>query len=549
MRCIAVIFLSFFLVGSINSQNFSRKDSLRGNLTSLRTCYDVIFYDLILTLDEKNKSIINSSNSIHFQAKENFNKIQIDLAQNMQINKIEFLSQALKFERDFDAVYIYFPKQIQKNEVHKIKVFYEGNPKIAKNPPWDGGFSWKHDKNNNPWISVSCQGTGASTWWPCKDHQSDEPDSMQITGVVRSSLQFISNGNLRNQHEYFSEVLNSNVIESCWFVSYPINNYNVTLYIGDYIQFSDTYVKNKDTLMLDYYVLKNNLIKAKNHFKQVKPMLRCFENYFGKYPYWNDGYALVEAPYLGMEHQSAIAYGNNYLPGYRGNISYIDSLKFDFIILHETGHEWWGNSITTNDIADMWVHEGFCTYAEVLYVECMYGYDKMLSYVNNQKKHVKNDRPIIGKYNLNFKGSSDMYSKGSLMLHTLRNVINNDTSWFKLIKDISIDFRDKNIDGAEIIQYINDRTELDLNKFFQQYLNFRQIPTFQYKLQKHGAHYTLLYKWKAIGGFNMPIKINYGTKNKILYPTSLWQELDLGYFDIETFNVRDDLFFIRVNKM
>ena len=549
MRSFIFLFLSFFLVGSIFSQNFSRKDSLRVNLTSLRTCYDVVFYDLFLNIDENSKSLVGSSNSIHFQAKENFNKIQIDLAQNMQINKIEFLNEDLIFERDFDAVYIYFPMQIKKNEFHKIKVYYEGQPKIAKNPPWDGGFSWKQDENNNPWISVSCQGTGASTWWPCKDHQSDEPDSMQITGVVRSSLQFISNGNLRNQKEYFSEVLNSNIIESSWFVSYPINNYNVTLYIGDYVHFSDIYVKNKDTLMLDYFVLKNNLIKAKNHFKQVKPMLKCFENYFGKYPYWNDGYALVEAPYLEMEHQSAIAYGNNYLAGYRGNISYIDSLKFDFIILHETGHEWWGNSITTNDIADMWVHEGFCTYAEVLYVECMYGYDKMLSYVNNQKKHVKNDRPIIGKYNLNFKGSSDMYSKGSLMLHTLRNVINNDSSWFKLIKNISIDFRDKNIDGSEIIQYINDRTELDLTKFFRQYLNHRQIPTFEYKLQKHGSHYTLLYKWKAIDGFNMPIKINYGTKNKILSPTSLWQELDLGFFDIETFNVRDDLFFIRVNKM
>ena len=548
MRCI-VFFLSFFFINSICAQNFSRKDSLRGNLTSLRTCYDVIFYDLFLNVDENSKSLVGSSNSIHFQAKENFNKIQIDLAQNMQINKIEFLNEDLIFERDFDAVYIYFPKQIKKNEFHKIKVYYEGQPKKAKNPPWDGGFSWKQDKNNNPWISVSCQGTGASTWWPCKDHQSDEPDSMQITGVVRSSLQFISNGNLRNQKEYFSEVLNSNVIESCWFVSYPINNYNVTLYIGDYIHFSDIYVKNKDTLMLDYYVLKNNLAKAKNHFKQVKPMLRCFENYFGKYPYWNDGYALVEAPYLGMEHQSAIAYGNNYLAGYRGNISYIDSLNFDFIILHETGHEWWGNSITTNDIADMWVHEGFCTYSEVLYVECMYGYDKMLSYVNNQKKNVKNDRPIIGKYNLNFKGSSDMYSKGSLMLHTLRNVINKDSSWFKLIKDISIDFKDKNIDGVEIIKYINDRTELDLTKFFKQYLYHRQIPTLEYKLQKHGAHYTLLYKWKAIDGFNMPVKINYGTKDKILSPTSIWQELDLGFFDIETFNVRDDLFFIRVNKM
>ena len=548
MRRIAVLFLSFYLVSSIYSQNFSRKDSLRGNLTSLRTCYDVVFYDLFLNIDENSKSLVGSSNSIHFQAKENFNKIQIDLAQNMQINKIEFLNEDLIFERDFDAVYIYFPKQIKKNEFHKIKVYYEGQPKIAKNPPWDGGFSWKQDKNNNPWISVSCQGTGASTWWPCKDHQSDEPDSMQITGVVRSSLQFISNGTLRNQKEYFSEVLNSNVIESCWFVSYPINNYNVTLYIGDYIHFSDIYVKNKDTLMLDYFVLKNNLIKAKNHFKQVKPMLKCFENYFGKYPFWEDGYSLIESPYLGMEHQSAIAYGNKYMPGYLGNTSYIDDLSFDFIIVHETGHEWWGNSITSFDIADMWIHEGFCTYSEALYVECLYGYQKMLSYVNNQKKNIKNDKPIIGPYNVNQMGSSDMYAKASVMLHTLRSLVDNDDLWFKIIRDINIDFKHNITTTKEMIKYLSLKTNLDLNIFFEQYLNNKEIPQFEYSIEKQGKNVTLICKWNAIEHFNMPIKINTGQDDFWIYPTTEIREIDLGSFDLNSFKIRQDLFLIDIKK-
>ena len=239
--------------------------------------------------------------------------------------------------------------------------------------------------NNNPWIGVSCQGLGASVWWPCKDHQSDEPDSMKITCTTNKSFPIISNGNLMYDSTFINNDNQKSRVAS-WFVSYPINNYNVTLNIGDYINFRDKYISGPDTLDLDYYVLSYNKDKAYKHFEQVKPMLKCFEFYFGPYPFLNDGYALVETSYLGMEHQSAIAYGNNYLPGYNGNTKYISNLDFDFIIVHETGHEWWGNSITSNDIADMWIHEGFCTYSEVLYVECLYGYDKMLEYVNNQKK-------------------------------------------------------------------------------------------------------------------------------------------------------------------
>jgi aminopeptidase N len=277
--------------------------------------------------------------------------------------------------------------------------------------------------------------------------------------------------------------------------------------------------------------------------------MECFENYFGKYPFWNDGYALVETPYLGMEHQSAIAYGNDYLEGYHGNTSHIDGLDFDFIIIHESGHEWWGNSITTNDIADMWVHEGFCTYSEALYVECMHGYDAMLSYVNNQKRSVRNDKAVIGPYHVNKSGSSgDMYFKGSLMLHTLRNLIADDQLWFEIIKGISNDFKYSTIDGQEIIDYINKKSAKNFNNFFNQYLKHKDIPELEYSLERNGRNITLVYKWNAIKNFDMPLLINTGKEDFWIYPKTEVKELDLGSFDRHSFQIRDDLFFIEIKK-
>ena len=541
----SVCFLNIFC--SI-AQEFSRKDSLRGNLTEIRTCYDVTFYDLFVMVDEKELFLDRSYNIIHFNVVSDFNKIQIDLALNMEVMRIEFENGELNFSREFDAVFVDFPRMLKKGEQASIKVWYAGYPREAVNPPWDGGFSWKNDKNGNSWIGVSCQGLGASVWWPCKDHQSDEPDSMRITCMARSPLKIIANGDLRSDTLIWNQYLNSWVNVREWFVSYPINNYNVTLNIGDYVNFSEAYVSGNDTLKMDYYVLQDNLEKAKSHFQQVKPMMECFENYFGKYPFWKDGYALVETSYLGMEHQSAIAYGNDFLPGYHGNTSHIDGLEFDFIIVHESGHEWWGNSITTNDIADMWVHEGFCTYAEVLYVECMYGYDAMLSYVNNQKRSVRNDKPVIGPYHVNKGGSSDMYFKGSLMLHTLRSLIEDDKLWFEIIKGISNDFKYQTIDGQVIINYINEKSGKDFTDFFNQYLKNKEIPEFQYKLQREGRNITLLYRWEAITNFDMPILINTGRKDFWVYPNEQWKEMDLGSFDKYEFRVRDDLLFIDVKK-
>ena len=549
MRYTSLIFLSLIFSFSALSQEFTYSDSLRGNLSEFRSCYDVYYYDLDITVDDYQQKIINSYNNIHIKALSNFQTIQIDLFENLKIHSIQFEHKKLEFQRIHNAVFINFPRIINENEKISFKVLYSGKPRVAVNPPWDGGFSWEKDNNGNSWVGVSCQGLGASSWWPCKDHQSDEPDSMKITSTVRYPLQVISNGKKKSDKTFFSEELQSKANKSSWYVSYPINNYNVTLCIGDYKYFNDIHINNFDTLELDYYVLKYNYNKARDHFQQVNPMLECFEKYFGPYPFYKDGYTLIETPYLGMEHQSAIAYGNNYLPGYNGNKQFIAGLDFDYIIVHETGHEWWGNSITTNDIADMWIHEGFCTYSEVLYVECIYGYDIMLKYVNNQKRSVRNDKPIIGPYNVNKKGSNDMYQKGSLMLHTLRNLIDNDSLWFSIIKGISEEFKYKIVDGIEIINYINEKVDLDLYYFFKQYLNNADIPIFEYKIQKNGRGSTLLYRWNAINDFNMNIKVNIGQKDLWLSPDSEWKEYGLGNNDIKSFNVRDDLFYVNVKKI
>ena len=548
MRFFLFLYLSHITFHTF-SQEFSISDSLRGNLTDVRTCYDVYYYDLALTIDDKNKKIINSRNDIYLTSIQDFETIQIDLFDNLKINSIIFDEKKLNYERSFNAVFIDFPRKIKKGEKLSFRINYEGYPRRAVNPPWDGGFSWELDKNKNAWIGVSCQGLGASSWWPCKDHQSDEPDSMLITSTVRSPLKAISNGNLISESTKYNKELESEANTRSWFVSYPINNYNVTLCIADYFHFTDYYISGKDTLNLDYYVLSYNKQKALKHFQQVKPMLNCFEHYFGPYPFQNDGFSLIETPYLGMEHQSAIAYGNNYLPGYNGNKNFIAGLDFDYIIVHEAGHEWWGNSITTNDIADMWIHEGFCTYSEVLYVECIYGYQKMIEYIQNQKRFVRNDKPIVGPYGVNKKGSSDMYQKGSLMLHTLRNLLDNDELWFSLIKGISNDFKYKIVDGVDIINYITNKCNLNLDSFFDQYLHTSKIPILEYKIQKEGREYVLLCRWDAINNFDMKLLVNNGKEDIWIFPESEWKEFTLGNFDIKNFSIRDDLFYIDTKKV
>ncbi len=448
-----------------DKRKFTLADTLRGSLRPERTCYDVTYYELNIRVDTANQSITGSSR-IEFNTLQNFQTLQIDLYENMKIVNITSAGAELKYRREFNAVFVEMPQVMKKGTHGELTVNYYGKPTIAKRPPWDGGFTWSHDKNGKLWLGVSCEGMGASLWWPNKDYLGDEPDSMRIIGTIPNGLSLVCNGNEEK------EVHNADSTTTFyWKVSYPINNYNVTLNIGDYVHFSDTSVADDGSkLPMDYYVLSYNLDKAKEHFRQAKPMMKCYEHYLGKYPFWRDGYALVETPYLGMEHQGAIAYGNKYLTGYSGFDYSRMGLDFDYIIIHETAHEWWGNSVSCYDLADMWIHEGFATYTESIYVECLYGTDTALKYINAKKNEISNKAPIQGIYGVNQDGSGDMYSKGSLFLNTLRHIVNNDAKWWSIIKCMSdTTFKYKNIGYQDVVDYFNHKTGMDLSAIFDQY--------------------------------------------------------------------------------
>ena len=527
------------------AQEFGRSDSLRGYLSPLRSCYDVTYYHLDINVDPEEK-FIKGYTEIHFNALESFQIFQNDLFENMNISQIIYKEKELDFTREFNAVFVDFKDTIELNTQAFITVFYDGYPREAINAPWDGGFSWKKDKNDKDWIGVSCQGLGASSWWPNKDHQSDEPDSMLISCQIPYGLTCVSNGNLR-LHDLRKSTMHFNTFH--WFVSYPINNYDVSVNIGDYVHFGDKFISQSDTLSLDYYVLSYNEDKARKQFEQVKPMLRCFEEYLGPYPFFNDGYALIETPYLGMEHQSGIAYGNDYKPGYKGNTDFIAGLDFDYIIIHETGHEWWGNSITANDISDMWIQETFCTYSEVLYVECIYGYDAMIKYVKNQMSMARNARPIVGVPDVHSKGSSDMYAKGSAVMHTVRSLVENDSLWFDLIKTMTNHFKYQTIDGRDVLNYINQKSGKNFDNIFQQYLYNSKLPVFEYYFTGFGRNKKLNYRWKAIESFNMPIKVRLdGNFYKWVYPTSEWQQIRMKGSS-RNFKIAQHLFLIDSKKI
>ena len=531
-----IITLLLFIGSQIFAQTFTVKDSLRGSLLPERTWFDVTYYHLSIELDIETKSI-SGYNDIVFTVLADSTIMQLDLFENLTIDSVIYKGTQCTISRQFGAFFIQLPFHFKIGESKSLRVYYHGNPIVAKNAPWDGGFVWKKDSHGLPWIGVACQGLGASSWWPCKDHLSDEPDSMRITCAVPKELRFVGNGNLE------SDFIEADKRISTWKVSYPINTYNVTLNIANYSHLEDVYISNSDTLALDYYVLKGKEVKAEKQFQQVKPMLKVYEDLFGPYPFWNDGYALVETPYLGMEHQSAIAYGNKYKPGYLG--SYPGEMDFDFIIIHESGHEYWGNSVSMNDLADMWIHESFCTYTEALYVERLYGYNSMLEYLMYQKDFISGTSPVLGVHGVNHKGNStDMYYKGSWMLHSIRNTINNDSLWFSVLKNIAHDFAITNCDSQEIIDYICEKSGVDLKPIFNQFLAHAELPILRYYFKNKRGELELYYKWNAAGdNFNMPIEISVGNTKKFrIFPNSKYQRLKLGNWEKKSVKFSEELF-------
>ena len=525
-RFYILLYLTFMCALNFQSQglmdeknNFSRQDTLRGSITPERIWWDLTYYHLKVQVDPE-KRYISGENTIKYTVLSANQTMQIDLQAPLNITKVTQDGKNLKILHDGNAHFITLTKQQVIGNTESIIVQYEGNPKEAIRAPWDGGFSWKKDANGKHFIATSCQGLGASVWWPCKDHMYDEVESMRISVTVPSHLMDVSNGRLESVENH-GETTTYN-----WFVNNPINNYGVNVNIGDYTHFSEVFDGEKGPLSMDYYVLKDHLQKAKKQFTDAPKMMKAFEHWFGAYPFYEDGFKLVEVPYLGMEHQSSVTYGNEFKQGYLGrDLSGTGwGLKFDFIIIHESGHEWFANNITDIDAADMWIHESFTNYSESLFLDYYYGKKAASEYVIGLRKTIANTSPIIGKYNVNKSGSSDMYNKGGNMLHTLRQLIDNDEKWRLILRKMNADFYHQTVTTKQIEDFLSKETGFKLNPFFNQYLRTIKIPTLEHTIKNK----TLKYRWtNTVANFEMPLKTTINGKEKWIYPTSTWKNLAL----------------------
>ena len=534
--CFSIGILVFCLSQSACGQplnqkgKFTRQDTLRGTITPERAWWNVTRYDLYVAPQFKTKTL-SGHNRISFTVSSysRNRKMQIDLQQPMQIDSVVFENKKLSFKRNGNVFLVEFgqrfsakprllPGESASPKQYAVTVYFSGKPREAINPPWDGGWIWKKDNKGRPWMTVACQGLGASVWYPCKDHQADEPDqgaTLQIR--VPDSLSAVGNGQLK------SETNNGDGTTTwTWEVKNPINNYNIVPYIGKYVHTMDKYIgETEKNLSLDYWVLDYDAEKAKQQFdRDVKRMLKAFEYWFGPYPFYEDGYKLVESSHLGMEHQSATAYGNHFLNGYLGgDLSGSGwGLKWDYIIVHESGHEWFGNSITSNDIADMWIHEGFTMYSEVLFVEYYYGKKAADEYLQGLRLGISNDRPLIGTYGVNQEGSGDMYNKGANLLHTIRQIIGDDSLFRRILRGLNKDYYHKTIDSKDVEAYFSRLSGKNLSKIFDQYLRTTKIPVLEYKITGD----RLSYRWaNTVAGFDMPVQLANG--GDWLRPTNQWK--------------------------
>ncbi len=541
----------------LNQKNtFKHEDSLRGSITPQRAWWDVMSYNIQVFPDYRARTI-KGWNQISFNvlAGGKSKKMQIDLQRPMVIDSVIFNNKKItKIKRDGNAYFIDFGsyhfttvnEQLKKNNkatTPSIKIYFHGKPLEAVHPPWEGGWIWGKDAKGRPWMTVACQGLGASVWYPCKDHQSDEPDLGAMLQVrVADTLVAVGNGKL-----YSKDDQQDGTVLYTWQVKNPINNYNIVPYIGKYVHWSDSYRgETGKELSLDYWVLDYNLERAKKQFdRDVKRMLKAFEYWFGPYPFYEDGYKLVESSHLGMEHQSATAYGNHYMDGYLGrDLSESGwGMKWDYIIIHESGHEWYGNNITTNDIADMWVHEGFTMYSEPLFIEYYYGKKAADEYVQGIRNNIDNDKPLIGPYGVNQEGSGDMYNKGANMLHSIRQVINDDTLFRKILRGMNQEFYHKTVNSKDVETYFSKQSGKDLSKIFDQYLRTVKIPVLEYKVEGD----KLLYRWaNCVDGFTMPVKL---TNGEWLNPTTGWTSVTMTGTLLESGIQADKNFYITVKKV
>jgi len=503
------------------AQQFTRADTLRGSWTHAeRAWWDVAFYDLEVHVNPAD-STLRGRTVITYRVLQPHDVMQVDLMPPLRIDSMVQDGRRVQVRSEGNAHFARLTAPQPRGATKSVTVHYSGRPTIAPRPPWDGGISWQMDSLGRPWVVTTDQGVGASIWWPNKDTQADEPDSMRFAVTVPQPLVHVGNGRLRSRTDNAD---NTTTFE--WFVSSPINNYAIALNIANYVHWSDTFDGEKGPLTLDYWVLDYNVERSKVQFAQVKPMMECFERWFGPYPWYTDGFKLIDVPYPGMEHQSAVTYGNYYANGYRGRDDSGTGIgrRFDFIIVHESAHEWWANNITVKDQADMWVHEGFANYAESVHVECLWGKDAASQYVVGTRRGIGNDTPIIPARNVNAKGSGDMYPKGGNMLHTIRQLVGDDAKWRGILRGLQETFGRQTVTGQQVRDYMSERAGIDLEPVFRQYLETTQIPELQYRIEDG----TLFYRWtNVVNGFDMPVEVTLapGAAPTVLHATTEWQTL------------------------
>lgn len=526
--------------------HFTHADTLRGTNGPYRAWWDATHYEVTVQPEFAARRI-EGTTRITFRAVAQGQRLQIDLQQPLEVRSVSIESGSstadLHHTREGHVVWVDLPQPMAQGRQAVLTVHYGGVPRAAKNPPWDGGWIWKQDAHGQPWMSVACQGLGASVWYPCKDTQRDEPDSAALHIVVPHGLQGIGNGRLRGM------VDNGNGTSTwSWAVSSPINTYNLVPYIGKYVHFGETYAGLDGTLDVDHWVLEDHAAKAKEHFKQVPGMLQCFEDWFGPYPFYRDGYKLVEAPHLGMEHQSAVAYGNGYMNGYAGqDLSGTGwGLRWDYIIIHESGHEWFGNNITTADIADMWVHEGFTDYSEALYTECRFGKAAGEDYVIGLRRIIRNDAPIIGPYGVNQEGSGDMYYKGANLVHTLRHIMDNDSLFKAMLREMNRRYRHAIVTSAEVETFISTFSGKDLGKVFDQYLRTVQVPELQWTVKRGKLHVRFA---NCVQGFAMLVRIIVNGEERMVPISDRWSNPAHGLKDRTAELVADRNWYLTVKHI
>jgi aminopeptidase N len=519
---IFLICILFFLTLGAKCQTYTHQDSLRGSITPERAWWDLKYYHLDIKVSP-NDSTVSGKVDILYEVLSTYQVMQVDLQAPLVITKVtDEKGNILPVRHDGNAHFITIKKKQKIGDLNKVIVSYAGKPVIAIRPPWDGGISWDKDENGDLFIHTNCQGIGASIWWPNKDHLYDEPDSMLMSINVPGNLMDVSNGRLRSV-----EKKGDGTTTYHWFVKNPISNYVININIANYTHFSEIYKGEKGDLTMDYYVLPYNLEKAKSQFKDAPRMIEAFEHWFGPYPFYEDGYKLVEVPSTGMEHQSSVTYGNKYANGYRGRDGSGTGwgMKFDFIIIHESGHEWFANNITYKDMADMWIHESFTNYSESLFIEYYWGKEAGQSYVRGNRRMINNDKPIIGDYNVNSMGSHDMYVKGGNMLNTLRTIIDNDELWRSILRGLNKTFYHQTVTTQQIEGFISEQTKMDLRPFFDQYLRDIRIPVLEY-YQKDGQ---VFFRWNnVVSDFNMPARVAINGKQTWIIPTSKWEAIDFS---------------------